>query len=79
MRVEVNTMPGPSKKEAASSREAYQQAVIMLLGTRRQKPELGAGEFLLRYKTLADMVIDRWTQIEDTEGLPSPDQVLTWV
>jgi hypothetical protein len=79
MLAEMNTMPDRPRRKAASSREAYQQAVIMLLGTRRQKQEFGAGEFLLRYKTLADTVKDRWTPLEDTEGLPSPDQVLTWL
>jgi hypothetical protein len=72
-------MPDRANRKLASAREAYQQAVIILLGTRREKQELGAGEFLLRYKALADMVTARWSSIEDAQGLPSPDQVLTWI
>lgn len=72
-------MPEPSKKKVASPREAYQQAVIILLGARRQNANLGAGEFLLRCKTLSDQVRDRWCAVDDTEGLPSPDQVLSWI
>jgi hypothetical protein len=79
MLVEAKAMPDRTNRKLASAREAYQQAVIILLGTRREKRELGAGEFLLRYKALVDMVTARWESIEDGHGLPSPDQVLTWI
>jgi hypothetical protein len=79
MLTEAKAIPDRRKKTVASSREDYQQAVIMLLGTRRQKQQLGAGEFLLRYQTLADTLKKCWIRVEETEGLPSPDQVLSWI
>ena len=60
-------------------REAYQQSVIMVLGTRRQAGNIGATEFLLRYKTLVDQMKAGWEALQDPSGLPSPAQILTWL
>jgi hypothetical protein len=64
---EVGSMP--ANKRTTSAREAYQQAVIMLLGARRQKAQLGTLDFVTQHATLVGLVKQRWSALGDVEGL----------
>jgi hypothetical protein len=77
-RPDMTAMPNTSSF-VRSQREVYQQTVIMLLGVRRSKTGVSTMVFLGGHAAMVQQLRDRWAALDDREGLPSPDQVLSWL
>jgi len=62
-----------------TSKEAYQQAALILVGTRRNKQSENIAAFISNNRSLVDDLNARWTALEDRTGVPSPTLVISWL
>jgi hypothetical protein len=65
--------------ERNSTREAYQQAALGLLGRRRSDNSECLSTFVAKNRILLDQLMERWLEVSDRKGLPSPETIISWL
>lgn len=62
-----------------SAREAYQQAALSLLGRRRSDNADCVSTFVAKNRVFLDQLVERWLELSDRNGLPSPETIVSWL
>ena len=62
-----------------STRESYQQAALSLLGRRRSDSAECLSTFIAKNRVLLDQLLERWLELTDRNGLPTPETIVSWL
>ena len=60
-------------------KEAYLQAALVLVGTRRSGQFENVASFASKNRTLLDNLNALWGALDDRKGVPSPATVISWL
>jgi hypothetical protein len=62
-----------------TTKDAYQQAAVELLGKRRECASEDLATFLGRHPEMLRRLTTRWAALKDREDSPTPEEVYGWL